>query len=255
MTAVYTDEQIAVFDDVLSPEQFKGVWDYCQSERYQSVHANGRVEGFRLDDGDPLAGGLVAWTSMPLEGLLPPGLDLGKTALTLYPTGKAIDAVFDAIKAYAPLAADLVGREGQDWVGVKASPSVMPRGSGVSWHQDSGPYAGAVIFYAHPEWNVVWGGELLVADSSTRTIKPRRERIHKFDNRRENEDMLRVGMGHFVMPKPNRLVFVAPGVQHQVAKVSAAAGNHPRVALAGFFVTAAGVAQMAQEYLEDEAVR
>jgi hypothetical protein len=255
MTAVYADEQFAVFDDVLSPEQFRSYWDYCQRETYQSVHAHGRVEGFRLDDGDPLAGRLVAWPSVSLDGLIPPGLDLGKAALKFYPTGQAIDAVLEAIKAHAPLVSHLVGVEGKDWAGIKASPSIMPRGSGVSWHQDSGPYSGAVIFYAHPEWNVLWGGELLVADISTKCIKERRERVHRFENRAENEEMMRVGMGRFVMPRPNRLVFVAPGMRHQVAKVTPAAGNHPRVALAGFFVTPAGVVQMAQEYLEDEGIR
>jgi hypothetical protein len=250
MKPVFADEQIAVFDDVLSPEQFRAFWDFCQRETYESVHSRGRERVWRLDDGDPLSGPSYAWPSVSMESLIPPGFDVGKTTLRFYPTGKAIDTVLEAVKAHCPAVVDLIGVEGQAWAGITVRPMIYPQGSGLSWHHDGGLSNGAFIFYAHPEWNAVWGGELFVADVSTRVSNPQREMIHKLENRRENEELLRVGMGRFVMAKPNRLVFVAPGCRHAIAKVTSAAGSNPRVALAGFLPTAAGVMEMAQEYLE-----
>ena len=73
MAPTYADEQIAVFDDVLPPEQFRNFWDFCQRETYESVHSRARVGVFRLDDGEPLWGGSIAWPSVSIDGLLPPG--------------------------------------------------------------------------------------------------------------------------------------------------------------------------------------
>ena len=250
-TTTYANEQFAVFDDVLSPEQFRNFWELCQGGSYESVHAQGRVGVFRLDDGEPLWGGSsYAWPSVPINGLIPPNLDLSKAPIKLYPTGTAIDPVLEAIKARCASVENLIGKEKEAWAGILGRPYIYPRGSGVSWHEDSGPYSGAFIFYAHPEWNVLWGGELLVADPSTKTSHaPRQNVTHRFENQKENEELLRVGMGRFVMPKPNRLVFIAPGYRHMIAKVTPAAGNHPRVSLAGFFVTPAGVVSLAQQFL------
>ncbi|WP_257453439.1 2OG-Fe(II) oxygenase [Archangium lipolyticum] len=251
MKATYIDEQVAVFDDVLSPEDFKNFWNYCQNETWESVHAQTRLGVFRLDDGDPLWGKQVAWPSMPLEGMLPPGLDLSKAPLKFYPTRKAIDPVLEAIKARCPHVTSLIGKEGEDWAGISVRPYIYPRGSGVSWHADNGPYSGAVIFYAHPEWNVLWGGELLIADPSTKLVEAPGAGVHqRLDNRAENEEILRNGFGRYVMPKPNRIVFIAPGYRHMIAKVTPAAGNHARVSVAGFFITPEGVMQMAKMFLE-----
>ena len=57
-------------------------------------------------------------------------------------------------------------------------------------------------------------------------------------------------MGRFVMPKPNRLVFIDPGTIHMIGKVTSEAGNHSRISLAGFFITPEGVMHMAQQFLE-----
>ena len=252
MNATYADEQIAVFDDVLSPEDFRSFWAFCQKETWEGVHARQRLGVFRLDDGEPLWGGQVAWPSVDLDGLLPPELDLSKAPLKFYPTRKAIDPVLEAIKARCPQVEKLIGKEGEDWAGINVRPYIYPRGTGVSWHADNGPYSGAVIYYAHPEWNVLWGGELLVADPSTKLLNPPEGGIHhRLDNRVENEELLRSGLGRYVMPKPNRLVFIAPGHRHMIAKVTPAAGNHARVSVAGFFVTPEGVMEMARQFLEE----
>lgn len=251
MKATFADEQIAVFDDVLAPDEFERFWAFCRRQRYESVHARGRIGVFRLDDGEPLWGSSsYAWPSVALDGVLRSDLDLGRARLRFYPTGDAVDAVLEAIKARCPLVANLVGVEGQRWAGIMGRPYLYPKGSGVSWHEDSGAYSGAFIYYAHPEWNVLWGGELLVAASDRTSHAPSQAVSHRFENHKENGELLRAGLGRFVMPKPNRLVFIAPGFRHMIAKVTAAAGDHPRASLAGFFVTPEGVASMVQQLVE-----
>ena len=116
-------------------------------------------------------------------------------------------------------------------------------GTGLSWHCDAGPYTGAFIYYAHPTWNAQWGGELLVADGCGDYAQADREdgRRHRLDNARENEILLREGTGRYVMPKPNRLVYLQGGTPHRIMPVLPAAGQNPRVSVAGFFVKPEGV--------------
>ncbi|WP_437733207.1 hypothetical protein [Sorangium sp. So ce1335] len=260
MKATYADNEIAIFDDVLPQDQFAELWTFCQNEVYASVHDGGRQPVWRIGDGEPLKGTTFAWPSVPIDGLIPPGIDLSKAPLKFYPTRTPVDSLLKAAKARCATVENLIGKEGHAWAGITASPFVYPVGTGVSWHHDAGPYSGAMIYYAHPEWNVLWGGELLVADRPSGTTEPANvlatpSRLHTFDNRHENDALFCPGMGRFVMPKPNRLVFLAGGTPHMISKVMPAAGNHVRVSIAGFFVTPNGVAQMAQQYLEQLAAQ
>jgi Rps23 Pro-64 3,4-dihydroxylase Tpa1-like proline 4-hydroxylase len=43
-------------------------------------------------------------------------------------------------------------------------------------------------------------------------------------------------MGTYIAPQPNRLVVIAGGNPHMIHKVSAAAGDHVRCTIAGFFM-------------------
>lgn len=246
MKAVYQDEQVAVFDDVLPPEQFRALWDDCQSEPWQSVHAEGRNPSFGLDDGEAFWGRSLALASIPLDGLLPPDLDPSALPIRFHPTGRAVDPALEAMRQAAATVPHLVGKEGEDWAGINVRPYAYPRGPGLAWHEDSGPYSGAVIYYTHLEWNVAWGGELLFADPAP-AGSPERAAL---DVSAKNAAILDVGTGGFVMPKPNRLVFIAPGCRHMIAQVTSAAGNHPRMSLAGFFVTPAGVAKLVELFAQ-----
>jgi 2OG-Fe(II) oxygenase superfamily len=247
MTALYADEQFAVYDDVLSPEQFASLWDFCQRDTYESLHDRMRSGWHRFDNGKPLWGGSVAWPSVSLEGRLPVHLDLARIAMKFYPTGTPMDGLLEAVKARCPAVTNLIGAEREAWAGVNARPYIYAQGSGLAWHADDKSYSGAFIFYAHPEWNVLWGGELLIGDPATRLHGSRRVQDASEDPK---QLLLRVGRGHFVMPKPNRLVFIGSGVTHMMTKVTSAAGNHPRVSVTGFFITPQSLMRMAESYLE-----
>ena len=131
---------------------------------------------------------------------------------------------------------------------------LYPQGTGLSWHLDLGRYSGAYIYYAHPQWNVKWGGELMVADDPAQEAGSARLDPHDpttssiyqpdksmrfgqhLDNAWENEKLMETGTGRYVMPKPNRLVIVALGCAHCVNPVAQAAGDKVRATITGFFI-------------------
>ncbi len=244
MKMVLNTPQVIVYDDVLKPEQFQLMWRYMQSVPYKHVHAEGVRGVWRPEDGNPMEGPRTVTLGLtPPEEMLE-GMMAAYPGTSLYPTRQPIDALLEVIQARATEHKDMLGAGGEDWLLFSAAPWIYPVGSGLSWHCDDGKlYTGAFIYYAHPEWNVQWGGELLIADESSKGAGklgdeggdgPRRQ--HVFDNSRENEELMRSGLGSFIIPKPNRLVFLARDYPHMVAKVSPAAGNRARASVAGFFI-------------------
>src|SRR5262249_3939937 len=151
-----------------------------------------------------------------------------------YPTGTAADALVRRVARLAPRLASLVGRRGREWVIFSGRTFLYPPGTGLSWHTDGSIYSGAWTFYAHPRWNAVWGGELMIA-RTRRTVHRRGDAPH-FDNRRETEGLDEIGAGTYITPKPNRLVVMAASAPHMINRVNTAAGTNARCAVAGFFV-------------------
>ena len=236
LRATFENEQFAVYDDVLSQQDFEAVHNYLQVENYQWVHAQKWRKVWRLSDGSPLKGPVVY------------SHDVGEKA-PVYPTRCALDIIIETILSSSQQLCDLVGRHGSDWTGFSASPYLYPAGSGLSWHVDSTPwcYTGAYAFFAHPRWDIQWGGELLIADESCKIEHPRdpgaheKQSINQFiesqyvDGGYFNERVLAKGLGRFIMPKPNRLVVIAVGNLHAVRRVEPAAGDHLRQSISGFF--------------------
>jgi hypothetical protein len=246
MRPVLSDEQIAVFDDVLPESAFLALWDALQAGPYERVHQRA-IEGvWRLLDGDPLRGPAVAATTLPIEALLPEGVEVSALPVRLHPTGGPVDALIASLLESASGVEGLIGRASRDWGVLLGSPFLYTMGTGLSWHCDAGPYTGAFIFYAHPDWNAQWGGELLVAEGCREYAAADREdgRRHRLDNTRESELLLRAGVGRYVAPKPNRLVILAGGTPHKITPVLPAAGQHPRASIAGFFVKPEGIAEL-----------
>ncbi|HZH79611.1 MAG TPA: 2OG-Fe(II) oxygenase [Archangium sp.] len=245
MKTTFSSPQVVVFDDVLPPEQFQQLWRYMQSVPYKHVHAEGVRGVWRPEDGNPMEGPRTVNLAITPPEEMVEGMMAAYPGTSLYPTHKPIDPLLEAVKALATEHQAMLGQGGEDWLLFSAAPWIYPTGSGLSWHCDDGKlYTGAFIYYAHPEWNVQWGGELLIADESAKGAGklgdeggtgPRRQ--HVFDNKEENEQLLRGnGLGTFIIPRPNRLVFLARDYPHMVAKVSPAAGNRVRASVAGFFI-------------------
>jgi hypothetical protein len=246
--------QFHVYDDVLTEKTFEAVWKYVQLESYVPVHHDEWAKVWRLSDGVPLGAPSAVLLEKPraAEGPVAGGpARRGQTRF--YPTGTALDRLLEAVVEHLDDFAELVGRRGADYENVSARAFLYPQGSALSWHEDDTRYSGGYAFYAHPEWRSQWGGELLIADESTRSkdiegdelitvsraggrLEASKVRIPPFlDSRRQDAVLSELGMGRYVAPKPNRLVVIAGGNPHMISRVSPAAGDHVRCTIAGFF--------------------
>jgi hypothetical protein len=247
--------QIAVYDDVLPRADCEKLLAHIEGEDFVHVHAAGLKDVWRPEDGLPLvARKPFVWSKIPLATLAP-GADVQRALREhagFYPTEGPVDPVLEAARVLALAHPDLVGREMEAWVGMSAKIYAYPAGAGLSWHDDAGNYTGSFVYYAHPAWSAQWGGELLVADAASarafaaavdeqrRAAGRRVRRHHLVAADPGDEALMERGLGSFVAPRPNRLVLVAGRQPHMLAAVHAAAGNHARLSVAGFFLTPGG---------------
>jgi len=126
-------------------------------------------------------------------------------------------------------------------------------GAGLQWHYDAERLNGAYVYYGHPYWRSTWGGELLVSAGGFRpdALREDQARATKEDEMSEvrsdigpdfgfddSAEARRMNIGHglYVSAKPNRIVFLTSNVEHCVAPVTSAAGDHVRAAVVGFFM-------------------
>jgi hypothetical protein len=71
--------------------------------------------------------------------------------------------------------------------------------------------------------------------------RPTGDHDQRFDRSRIAGLVEEIGIGQYLVPKPNRLVVMAGGHPHKIARVDTAAGNHVRASVAGFFVRARSI--------------
>jgi hypothetical protein len=198
-----------VLDDFLDQEAWSAVWSAFQFLDLLPVTRG--AGAWKLDDGVPLGSEEVV---VPAAGPVPEG--------DLAPVLKAV------LGARASVSKEVTG----EWDRLSARAYVYPAGTGLSWHvDDSERYAGAFVYYAHPHWNVHWGGDLqLAAAPADGPIMG-----YRFATEEYSSALLETGEGAFVAPKPNRLVLLSDAA-HQVTLVRAAAGDHVRASVSGFFL-------------------
>lgn len=219
MELVVEHPDYSVVDDFLDEETWGRLWTAFQ---FLDLAPVTRTRGaWKLDDGIPLGGQDIV-LPRDLEAEVP---EVGEHEASLLP-----------LMAQVLVADPLHGRllQGQ-WDRIAGRPWVYPQGTGLSWHVDDHElYAGAFIYYAHPAWNAHWGGELLIGETD-----PEQGKLpvmgHRFETEPYSEQLLDLGHGSFVMPKPNRLILLG-SAPHMVTKVSAAAGHNVRATVAGFFL-------------------
>lgn len=253
MKPVAQTSQFHVYDDVLSEKDFRTVWQYVQLESYVPVHQGEWVKVWRISDGVPLAATTgVLYQNPKAIASAPVGTDVMRERV--YPTHTGLDRLLETLVGHLDPLAGLIGKLGVDFENISARSYLYPEGTGLSWHEDAVGYSGGYVFYAHPEWNVQWGGELLVADESARPqdsesdrvvmltrqesgLRLTKVRIPPFlNNASQNAALGERGIGCYIAPKPNRLVVITAGNSHMINKVSAAAGDHVRCTISGFFI-------------------
>ncbi|MFO0755549.1 MAG: hypothetical protein U0359_03610 [Byssovorax sp.] len=265
MEPTIATSQFIVYDNVLPPEQFARVVEYFESEDWTLMHADGVKGILRPEDGNPMQRKRVFfYVTVPISTLVPREEQVAEVRrnVDLYPTGTPLDPVYEFMHKRALEHPELYGEEKKDWIAISGKMFAYPAGTGASWHNDGGMYRGAFIYYTHPQWDAQWGGYLLVADPSARDAhhalvaeqakatagEAHRERKHYFGGTRVlgDEALMKRGLGSYVMPLPNRLVLLSGDNAHMVAKVAAAAGNHCRMSIAGFFLTPQAMADTLQ---------
>lgn len=207
------DSRYVVFDDVLP--DFDGFLRFFGRQEFASVSLSGWKRVWRPTDGDVLA----TRQHRHLEA----------------PFGSKMDEIHHVVSTMASShLRDFVG----PWGDILIKSYIYAEGTRISWHNDVG-YSAAAIFYAHDSWKASWGGELLVAESPPEDVRARVESAAAAsqDGLRRLHDPLveHMGVGHYISPKPNRLVFTRGGVWHCINRVDRSAGDALRCSVVCFF--------------------
>lgn len=231
MSEVSTVAQIGrdyiVIDDFMDPTELARLHDFVKRETFFYENA-------------------FEWNKVwhPLEGqaLLTGGKSYRETGKPggRYPTDTPYDAFFRAMERHFDAIASLTGCS-EDEVRFIVSAYLYRAGWSLPWHDDmgeSGDYRGAFAFYIHEEWRGNWGGELMVLPEE-RLYEPKPGAIDlgfKQGAGFPQPAYVMEGVGQFIMPLPNRMIFMRRALIHSINRISPLAGENMRFSLAGFFV-------------------
>ena len=220
------NERFVIVDDFLPAATVDALYQHVNDDEFKLVHQQRVLKAWRLGDGLPVHGTSI--TFRPRSRY--------RSHERPYPSGTPLDRFVDAIRDILPKAAGSIGLRGDTWNAVSVSPWIYPAGAALSLHRDSIAHAGAYTYFLHRQWSYHWGGHLLVLDDADHSVKPKPYRYWLSD---AEEDQLlagKSGLATCILPKPNRLVFLAPAAPHMITRVDPNAGTHARISISGFFV-------------------
>jgi hypothetical protein len=207
----------AIYDEVLSQEDFASLWKWVQEDNYTGAHSNEWLKVWRLSDSPPMGG-----TSFYLSKA---------------PFSNPIDKLLPKVLQMAEDSRDMIGKRGEKWNEISIKSYIYPRGTKLSWHNDSG-YEAACIFYTHPKWSSSWGGELFIAETDKNFEKECFEeklKIGPLEKEYVDAILEDKGVGRYVHSKPNRAVLTPAPIWHTVNRVDADAGDNCRCSIVFFF--------------------
>lgn len=208
MKVTAKDSSLAVLDQVFEPDRFKHFWNYFNGLEYAYRSSTSWHKIWRINDGQLLSSLSSYHSKAPFES--------------------PIDWIDSLVTGLAAQLEDIVGIKGKDWNDVIYTPYICPTGAKISWQND---ITGSCVFYPHPEWNPFWGGELFVAKT------PSSDDSSNGKSSGHITPILDVfGMGHYISPLPNRMVFTSGGVWHSTNRVDSAAGEHVRCSITAVFL-------------------
>lgn len=210
------DNYHAIVDEVFEPDVFRSFWDYFNNLDFAYRSMTGWQKVWRISDGQILASAPNYHSQAPFNS----------------PMDLLHQTVLGLAKQHLE---EIVGKEGEDWKELFFTPYIYPTGTKISWHDDYG-YTGACIFYPHQEWGANWGGELMIARTPATTEVKADNSPPDVMTRKYIDPMLNhYGMGVYVSPQPNRMVFTSGKVWHSINRVDQSAGDHVRCSVVGFF--------------------
>lgn len=237
---VFESSQAIIFDDFLPENIYQRVSRFARKMDYEHINTQGKIaRAWHIHDGFPLRSILdliyfADENSKPKEGYM-------------YPTNGDLDLFADHLLAIQPSVEPILGKKGADgWEVFSATGWIYPPGTGLTMHHDGRGYTGAFVYFLSPTWRTHWGGMLLLADEEVnRKVNDYRDTQDQEDfyslkwlnaNNNVEERMMEVGFAKCIFPKRNRIVFMSNEAYHMVTRVNEAAGDNPRMSLAGFFL-------------------
>jgi Rps23 Pro-64 3,4-dihydroxylase Tpa1-like proline 4-hydroxylase len=236
MRVVHKESHFIVIDDFLPDDVFNSIYDFICMRDYKHINAHGAVARvWRLRDGFPLRS---------VDSYFKCYQDKTSKQRWEFPVDNVMDQFADAMDRILPALEPYIGGVRQQWDRFSVTSWMYPRGTGLSLHEDSGPYSGAYTFFVNPRWNIHWGGQLMVLpEQATAVIEHYKSkqgekafRLKKWVDSDEEEALLaQIPVAMSVVPRPNRLVVMSKQAQHLVSTVNDNAGDTPRMSIAGFF--------------------
>jgi len=210
------------YDEVLSIDEFSSVFDWINAIPYVWKNTTGEWNKvWSINDGEVLHSKQIV-------------LDKQFDVANFDPFLMPIMPVVNAVKS---LAVDCGLFDIKDIHSTIITPYVYPPGTSLNWHSDS-DYVGAFTFYCHQSWSANWGGEFLTVEGDEYIPKDKKQNIKwkVFDNSALENMIMDKGIGQFIMPKPNRIIFNKSGSNGILHKVNKSTNNSaPRLTLQGFF--------------------
>lgn len=218
MKEVIKNSRFAIWDDVLSPTDFGNLMAHVSKDQFQSPHRDGWQSVWKTTDGECLR-------TKPLF-------------TENFPTKTPLDSIFEAMVIACLENPQICGLNPNDWDRLTLTSYIYPTGTRLSWHGDGGDYSCALTYYCHPRWSPHWGGELLVANTPPESYIPTLDYDVDpgVDHSRIDAWINAYGVGHLIVPKPNRLVLMKAGTCHMVNRVDSAAGDNLRMSVVGFTI-------------------
>ncbi|WP_329364620.1 2OG-Fe(II) oxygenase [Streptomyces sp. NBC_00669] len=215
-------ERYVVYDDFLPPEVFDQAVELMERS---ALGETGSVISAELDGPAHRTRG----THFPAS--------IGETGSSGRP------AVFTRVTQAVRTETGLFGAAGTDWDRLTFTFWQYPANSRLGWHNDAGRgRRGEYIVYLHREWDISWGGELMLIDQEPRTLLP------AAGGGPDPEETTASGSAGLVnkilrtcerspvavLPRPNRLVMVMSDTLHTIRRVDHTAGENRRCSLTGF---------------------
>ena len=208
MKESFSDEYVRVFDDVLPKDTFEKLWLFMNLIAYQSTAAGVWAKVWNVGDGNIFRSRQHATDQL--------GMPRSDTVLDAL-----VDQVIELTRRHPAMAG---------FSGLTLIPYVWPPGTSISWHSDgstdeASDRIGGFTYYVHKHWNAEWGGEFLLFPERGNQALP-------FDNSDMSRQIVSGGIGTWVAPSPNRLLFITGDALHKVAKTVPTAA--PRLTIQGF---------------------
>lgn len=228
MQITYKDDNITIVDNFLDQETLDKVRDQSECLKMKKLEI-GDDKVYKMNVGDIYKSENKYWTDkLPWNNNFEPFIH---ELMSFVKTGDTCLPKVEFDKISCMLHVYLTGAE-------------------LSWHKDGALGGGAYSFYIHDEWKHTWGGNLMVADLSTK-VEPQLPmegtsmedmigRDYKLRSRtwnlsKERDMIMNPGYGKYFAPLPNRLMITTGEVVHKVERVDQSAGENSRRSLTGFF--------------------